>query len=417
MKVISTADWHLGNVFHGIDRLPEHRHFLKWLLETLESERPDALLIAGDVFDNGNPSEGAQKLFYGFLRDVSRILPEMHTVIIAGNHDSARLEAPRDFTELLNVHIRARVGKRWISGDAGNPGYWSRDYDDLIIPLPDRESPEMLVLAVPYLRMDSLNGGSYSDGAREILGGVTARAGELWPGIPSLMMAHLYASGAEIARQSSERIMVGGLEQIDFSGWSARPDFLTAGHIHKRQRIAGTDWASYTGSALPMSFAEKNYSHGVDLIMLDEDGVFSRSQIEYIPEHRLVDIPEKKEDEDFTFASLRKEIRDRLKPKDGDMPGPACAYVRLHIKKEKIADDRRRELENMVESLDAVLCAVDEVSENAVSSVVEGLGELRKIDDILERNPLDSLREAFLLRHDKELSPRQVEIVSRLLAD
>ena len=62
MKIIATSDWHLGNLFHGNDRLPEHKHFLAWLLACLKEEHPDALLVAGDVFDNGNPSAAARHM-------------------------------------------------------------------------------------------------------------------------------------------------------------------------------------------------------------------------------------------------------------------------------------------------------------------------------------------------------------------
>ena len=67
MKIISTSDWHLGNLFHGNDRLPEHRHFLNWLLDQITTRQPDALLVAGDIFDNGNPSAAAQHAYYEFL--------------------------------------------------------------------------------------------------------------------------------------------------------------------------------------------------------------------------------------------------------------------------------------------------------------------------------------------------------------
>ena len=60
MKILATSDWHLGNLFHGNDRLPEHKHFLKWLLGQIAEQKPDALLIAGDIFDNGNPSAEAK---------------------------------------------------------------------------------------------------------------------------------------------------------------------------------------------------------------------------------------------------------------------------------------------------------------------------------------------------------------------
>ena len=67
MKIIHTADWHLGDSFHGFDRTMEHEHFLHWLLDIISEEKPDALLLSGDVFDNANPSVQAEEMLYGFL--------------------------------------------------------------------------------------------------------------------------------------------------------------------------------------------------------------------------------------------------------------------------------------------------------------------------------------------------------------
>lgn len=73
MKILATSDWHLGNLFHGNDRLPEHKHFLKWLLEQIAGQKPDALLIAGDIFDNGNPSAAAQTVYYDLKSATYRV--------------------------------------------------------------------------------------------------------------------------------------------------------------------------------------------------------------------------------------------------------------------------------------------------------------------------------------------------------
>ena len=67
MKLIHTADWHLGNTFHGHDRADEHAHFLSWLLEVVRQQRPDALIISGDIFDTANPPARAEKQFFDFL--------------------------------------------------------------------------------------------------------------------------------------------------------------------------------------------------------------------------------------------------------------------------------------------------------------------------------------------------------------
>ena len=91
-------------MFHGNDRLPEHRHFLQWLQNQIETEKPDALLVAGDVFDNGNPSAASQSAYYEFLADVTQHCPHIQIVITAGNHDSAsRLEAPRPLLSRYKV--------------------------------------------------------------------------------------------------------------------------------------------------------------------------------------------------------------------------------------------------------------------------------------------------------------------------
>ena len=95
MKILHTADWHLGNNFHGYDRTDEHRHFLRWLLEVMEEKQPDVLIVAGDVFDTANPSARAEELLYDFLLRATQTVRGLQIVLIAGNHDSAgRLEAP-----------------------------------------------------------------------------------------------------------------------------------------------------------------------------------------------------------------------------------------------------------------------------------------------------------------------------------
>lgn len=266
MKLITTSDWHIGNLFHGSDRLPEHRHFLQWLLSQLRAQQPDALLVAGDVFDNGNPSAAAQSAYYEFLDEATQACPDLHIIITAGNHDSAsRLEAPRALLTRQRVEVRGHVHRTWQQQEEG--GRWVIDYEDLMIPLTGRTGDRVVVLAVPFLRSDVVQNSCYSQGVTDLLRQLTDRARELYPDTPIVMMAHMYAKGADIAeRDASERIIIGGQEEVEMGDWENHPDYLTCGHIHKRQHIWNTRWARYTGSILPMSFAEKDYRHGVDLV-------------------------------------------------------------------------------------------------------------------------------------------------------
>ena len=96
IRIIHTADWHLGQHFFEYDRRTEHARFLAWLKNVLKDRQVDVLLIAGDVFNSPNPSADSQKMYYTFLRKITHENPELQMIIIAGNHDSAvRLEDRR----------------------------------------------------------------------------------------------------------------------------------------------------------------------------------------------------------------------------------------------------------------------------------------------------------------------------------
>ncbi len=414
MKILATSDWHLGNLFHGNDRLPEHKHFLKWLLGTIEAQQPDALLIAGDVFDNGNPSAASQSAYYEFLADASQACSQMQIVITAGNHDSAnRLEAPRALLTRHKVEVRGNVRRSWVDDEGGK---WVMDYDDLMIPISGRDGDKAIVLAVPYLRSDIVQNASYSQGVNRFLHELTSRARERFPRTRLVMMAHMYAKGAVIAdKDASERIVIGGMEEVSMGTWDDHPDYLTCGHIHKRQHIWNTDWARYTGSILPMSFAEIDYRHGVDLISFGEkEKKPSIEFLEYTPQHKLRILPE--DDEALTPAKMLKyterELPDRVDGKLGD----DFVYLVLKVKFEKVNNDTIKEMENLVGRKNAVLCKIQKIIPALDVTTVAGNQKIKSIDDILDRDPLETLKEAFVIKNNSEMNEHQEQMLKELLA-
>ena len=417
MKIISTSDWHLGNLFHGNDRLPEHRHFLGWLLNQITTIRPDALLVAGDIFDNGNPSAAAQGAYYEFLADATQASPDMTIVITAGNHDSAnRLEAPRPLLKRYHVEIRGNVRRTWVPSDdaTGISGSWQADYDDLIIPIQGRDGDSIVVLAVPYLRSDVVADESYSHGVNRFLQQLTDRARQRYPHKPTIMMAHLYARGTDIAKSdASEKIIIGGQEEVSIDKWERHPDYMTCGHIHKRQCIWGTDWARYTGSALPMSFAEKDYRHGVDLLTVTDGKQVEVKFLEYHPQHPLRILPET--DEPLTPKKLQKLINQQLPERYGDKPGEAFEYVMLRVMLDKVSADDIRNLESLVDSKDAVLCKIQKIMPQLDLTTITDSQRIVSIDDILNRNPVDTLREAFAIKHGTDMSEKQEEMIKEVM--
>ena len=154
MKILHTSDWHLGRSLYGRKRYEEFSAFLDWLAQTIEDEKVDALLVAGDVFDTSTPSNRAQELYYRFLCRVAASCCR-HVVVIAGNHDSPSfLNAPKELLRALNVYV---------------VGSMTDDLADEVIPLLDcglqnedsktggntseiNIQKSVIICAVPYLR-------------------------------------------------------------------------------------------------------------------------------------------------------------------------------------------------------------------------------------------------------------------------
>ena len=112
IRILHTADWHLGQTFFGYDRTEEHGVFLNWLAEEIRQKEIDALIIAGDVFDVSNPSAASQSMYYQFIYRVTAENPYLQIVIVAGNHDSAaRLEAPLPLLQAMRTEVRGVVRK------------------------------------------------------------------------------------------------------------------------------------------------------------------------------------------------------------------------------------------------------------------------------------------------------------------
>ena len=413
MKIICTSDWHLGNLFHGDDRLPEHRHFLSWLLARIKEQHPDALLIAGDIFDNGNPSAAAQSAYYEFLADATETCPDMNVVIIAGNHDSAsRLEAPRALLTRHKVEIRGNIHRSWVANEDG--GNWVINYDDLMIPINGGDGSQAIVLTVPYLRSDVVQNANYSEGVNTILRELTAKAREKYRDSPLIMIAHMYAKGADIAKSdASEKIVIGGQEEVNMQGWDEHPDYFACGHIHKRQHIWNTDWAHYSGSVLPMSFAEKDYHHGVDMVTIENGTKPQIEFLEYEPQHKLMFLPEA--EEELTSKKLEKRINAELQNKTEDKLDDNFVYLVLKVTLEKVNNDAIKELEALIGTKNAVLCKIQKIIPELDITTISGSQHLQSIDDILNRDPLDTLKETFVVKNGKEMTDHQEKMLTDLL--
>ena len=262
MKLLHTADLHLGRHLYGRRRHHEFAAFLDWLAATLEAEQVDVLVIAGDVFDTATPSPRSQAQYYQFLCRIAAG-PCRHVIITAGNHDSpAFLDAPRDILRALNVHV---------IGTAREPA-------DEVLLLRDRDgAPEAIVCAVPYLRERDLRsadaGESPAEKTAKLLDGIrahyaaaVAHAETLRNGaaLPLIATVHLYTAGSQTSEAHDHEI--GTLTHVPASVFPAAIDYLALGHIHLAQRLDGSETRRYSGSPLAHTFAEAAQNKTVCLV-------------------------------------------------------------------------------------------------------------------------------------------------------
>lgn len=291
MKLLHTADWHIGQTFYEYDRTYEHSQFLEWLTNTIAEREIDVLLICGDIFDVSNPSAASVTMFYKFLMKAVNARPHLQIIIIAGNHDSpARLEAPKPLLELSNITIVGNIG---YNADV------SINYENLVIPIKDSiGDTKAWCIAMPYLRIgdypsDANAGTSYADGIVNIYKEAyeytftKKRTGEA-----IIAMGHLHTLDAEVSENDkNERLIMGGVEFIPVTAFNNQITYIALGHIHKAQKIGGKENIRYSGSPLPMSFSEVNYKHQAVLLEIEGEQAKNIQTIEIPITVKLLRIP------------------------------------------------------------------------------------------------------------------------------
>ena len=289
MKFIHTADWHLGNTMHDIDRTRETGAFLEWLKSEIEKIGAQALVIAGDVFDVVNPSNIAKTQYYKFLASLLKTNCS-NVIVVGGNHDSGTLlDAPAGILDALNIKVVGSINNRKV--------------DDLVIELKDAKGNAIGVCcALPFMRdleleqfyKNSVDGectnNANGDLLKRLYADVYRRAVELRGdrNVPIIATGHLYASSlsgreAEIAGvrtgldgatentfadekvsmpetsvDDGVREVVGTLGNVDVSTFPSELDYVALGHIHYTSMVAKNPKVRYSGSPFVMGFDEAN---------------------------------------------------------------------------------------------------------------------------------------------------------------
>lgn len=244
MRLLHTADWHLGKTFKGAPLIDDQKFIINQILDIIDREKIDALLIAGDVYDRAVPPVDAVDLFNDTLNRLAE--KNLPTLIIAGNHDSAaRLNFGSKLFASRNIYIAAKSDKpvQVVLRDVFGEVYFT------LLPFAE---PDELVATIEQLNI---------------------------PRGRNVAVAHAFLTGG--IESDSERKFVGGSANVDAKIFSDF-DYVALGHLHRPQKISAEN-IRYAGSPLKYSFDEEKHQKSVTIVEFDAQGFVDAKKIPLTP--------------------------------------------------------------------------------------------------------------------------------------
>jgi exonuclease SbcD len=280
MKILHTADWHLGHRLHEQSQLEEQILFLSWIEQYIIDEKIDVLLVSGDVFDTGTPSNQSLEMYYSFLVKLKATTCKS-VIITGGNHDSpGTLNAPKFLLDALAIKV---VGKA------------TEDIEEEVFEI-EVNNEKVIIGAVPFLRDGDIRravaGESFDELTDKYKNALINHYQDIaeqcqlinTSNVPVIAMGHLFATGGSIS-DSEQNIYVGTLGHIGAEDFPSYFDYIALGHLHRPQIIGENDKVRYSGSPNILSFSEISYDKKI-LVLTLEDSKISKIEDVVIPNFR-----------------------------------------------------------------------------------------------------------------------------------
>ena len=266
MRFIHMADLHLGRQLNDVSMLPDQEAVLDQIISIAQRERPDAALIAGDVYQRSSPQAEAVALFDRFVSRLAAL--DIKVFVISGNHDSA--ERISYFSSLIRSS-----GVYVTEAFDGTPQQ---------VTLKD-DHGDVHIWMLPFLRLSRLRRFLPGERITTCQEGIEAvlRQADIDTRARNVMISHQFITGSETSE--SEEMSVGGLDNIDAAVFGAF-DYVALGHIHKPQRV-GRDTLRYAGSPLKYSFSESTHKKSVTIVDMGPKGDI---EVRTVPLYPLRDV-------------------------------------------------------------------------------------------------------------------------------
>lgn len=262
MKIVHTADWHIGKTVNDFSMLADQEYFLGKLKQKLIEEEVDVLIVAGDLYDRTVPSAQAVDLVNSFFCDII-LNSNIKIICVAGNHDSGeRLSFASDIIKASGLYMRGKLGKDCFEKITFTDEFGSVNF-----------------YAVPYVEpaqarfvFDEKDIHTFDDANRFITEKITEQMDKTQRNILIMHGNYSYISEnkSDSSALSESEVSVGGADLVNASSYNAF-DYAALGHIHESKAV-GIDTIRYSGSLLKYSIDESAQNKDIPLIELGEKG-------------------------------------------------------------------------------------------------------------------------------------------------
>lgn len=395
MKILHTSDWHLGHSLYNYDRTAEQQSFLEQLARIVATEKPDAMVVSGDIYHYSTPSAATQKMYTDAMLDIHKACPTMTMAVTAGNHDSSsKLEIDSSLWQHFGLNI---VGCIKRTAEEVN-------LDKHIIEVRNGEEIQGYIVAVPHvypqnfplLDTDTPREERQARFFQALLDEVEKRNADR---LPVVLMAHLSIEGSD---RSGHDESIGGVEYVPLSTMGEGYDYLALGHIHCPQDIKGSNRrARYCGTPLPVSFDE-TYPHSVTVVELDGHEEPQLRTVEIKNPIPLVTLPR----EPKPFEEALKELE--------EYPADKQAYIRLNVLLDNnyLAPDCH---ERAMSAVKGKACKYCYIKSTRGQQAAETDGKHLSIQEIQEKSPLDIAKLYYRETEGEEMDEELCELMSEVL--
>lgn len=368
MKFIHLADLHIGKRVNEFSMIEDQEYILLKILNIIDEQKPDAVLISGDVYDKPVPSAQAVELFDWFINSLAS--RHITAFIISGNHDSAqRMAFASKLIDTTGIHFSPA-----FDGDI-KPFVMNDEYGRVNIYMLPFIKP--IDVRVKYGIEENI---SYSDAVETAISHMNVNTHER-----NIILSHQFVTGAD--RCDSEDISVGGTDGVSAEVYNPF-DYAALGHLHSPQS-AGRDTVRYAGTPLKYSFSEINHKKSVTVVEMRTKGDVDIKTVSLVPKRDMAEIKGSYDE------IMQKSYYEKLNTDN---------YYHIILTDENDILDALSKLRNVYKNI--MKLDYDNTRTRSISSVNAN-------DDVQKKNPVELAGELYLMQNGAELSSEQLQYLRK----